>query len=239
MAFVRRFRRSTKPAVKRVSSKDVEEMLAKKVLRLERTIRLRKPEEKFIETSMSAINVTDLSGYVQSLVVVAQGTDYNNRIGDSIRVHRIQGHARISTASSSLGAAPNGEEFIRMHVVLDTQQISDTVPGASTIFASTAGPSVLLNEALSHHRFKILKTSPLMVAARLASSSTPVATLLNQAPTQNAVWNFNIKCNHVVSYNATTGDQIEKNGIYFVFLTSIAADTMDADGIVRVYYTDC
>lgn len=238
MVYVRAVRRVAKAGVKRVSSKDVEDILAKKVLRLERTMRMRKPEEKFIDIGLSAINVVDTTGSVQSLVAIAAGTDFNNRIGDSVRVHRIQGHGRLSTAAASLGALPTADEYCRMHVVLDTQQVADTAPSASAIFASIAGPSVLLNESSTHHRFKVLKSSQLFVAARLASSSTPVATLLSQAPTQNAVWNFNIKCNYVVSYNSTATTDVEKNGIYFVVLSSVSADTLDMDGTVRVYYTD-
>lgn len=232
-------RRKAPVGVKRVSSKDVEVMLAKKVQRLEKSMRIRKPEEKFLDTSLSASNVADSTGSVQSIVSVAAGESENGRVGDSIRVHRIRGHGRVSTQAASLGSAPNNDEFARMHIVQDRQQVADTAPGAGTIFASTAGVSTLLNEGLSHKRFNVLGTSPLFSAARLSPISNPVSTIYAQTPTQTGVWEFDIKCNIVVSYNGTGAGDFEKNGIFFVYLTNIAADTADFDGTLRIYYTDC
>lgn len=224
---------------KRVSSKDVEAMLAKKLMRLERTVRLRKPEEKFVDVGLSAINVADTTGAVQSLVPIAQGSDFNQRIGDSVRIHRIQGHARISTGIGSLGVTPTGEEFARMHIVHDMQQVADTAPAPNIIFQNVSQPaSDLLYEAVFHHRFRVLASSPLYVAARLATTSLSGALTVPICPTQTGIWNFDLKCNHVVSFNGTASTDFEKNGLFFVWLTSIAADTADFDGYVRVYYTD-
>jgi len=232
-------RRKPAAGVKRMSSKDVENVLARKVMKLERTIRLRAPEEKFFDTALSALNIVDTTGAVQSLVGVAQGSDFNNRIGDSIRIHRIEGHVRIATGLFSVGAFPTGEEFLRCNIVLDRQQVSDTAPTVATIFPFPAEPhNNLLNEATSHHRFKILKSGPLWNVARLSSLATPVATAFAYAPTETGVWNFNHICNYVISYNGSAGTDIEKNGIYMTWRSSIAADTADCDGRVRVYYTD-
>lgn len=226
--------------LKRVSSKDVEAMLAKKVLRLERISRARLPEEKFFDTSLSAVNIADISGAIQSIVNVAAGSDYNNRVGDTIRIHRIEGYVRIATGSSSIGAAPTTEQHIRCNLVMDSQQISDTAPNPSAIFAYVEQPEGnILLESLCHKRFKILATSQLWSAAMLASSATPVATLQSLSPTQINVWNFDLKCNIRVSYNGTAGTDFEKNGIYVVWRTNIAADTLDSDGVVRIFYTDC
>lgn len=226
--------------VKRVSSKDVENMLAKKVLRLERISRARRPEEKFLETALSAINITDAAGAIQSLVNVSAGSDFNNRIGDTIRIHRIEGFVRIADGAGSIGSFPTNEQHIRCNVVQDTQQVSDTVASVSTIFPSASEPeSNFLNEALSHKRFKILATSQLWSCAMLASSATPVATLMALTPTQANTWNFDFKCNIRVSYNGTAATDFEKNGVFLTWRTNVAADTVDSDGRVRIYYTDC
>jgi len=225
--------------LKRASSKDVENMLAKKVLRLERISRTRRPEEKFFDTALSAINISDAAGAIISIVNVAAGSDYNNRVGDTIRIHRVEGFVRIADGAGSIGTVPTNEQHIRCNVVQDTQQVSDTSPGVGTVFSSTSEPeSNMLNEAVSHKRFKILATSQLWSCAMLASTSTPVATLLPLSPTQSNTWNFDFKCNIRVSYNGTAGSDFEKNGVYVTWRTNVAADTVDSDGRVRIYYTD-
>lgn len=231
-------RRKPAAGVKRMSSKDVEQVLARKVMKLERTIRLRAPEEKFFDTSLSALNIVDTNGAIQSLVAVAQGSDFNNRIGDSIRIHRLEGYVRISTDPNSLGVTPTGEEYIRCNIIQDRQQVGGTIPSAGTVMAPLQPHHNMLNEQLSHHRFKVLKSSPLWVAARLAHQSVSGALTVPISPTQTGVWNFNVPCNIVCSYNASTGTSIEKNGIYMIWRSTISSDTTDSDGFCRAYYTD-
>lgn len=226
--------------LKRVSSKDVEAMLAKKVLRLERMSRARLPEEKFFDTILSGPNITDTAGAIQSVCSVAAGSDYNNRVGDTIRVHRIEGYVRIATSAASLGAAPTNEQHIRANLIMDTQQVADTAANPGSIWEYVAAPeSNLLRESISHKRFKILATSQLWSAAMLAESATSVATLQSLSPTQLNTWNFDLKCNIRVSFNGTAGGDFEKNGLFVTWRTNIAADTVDSDGVVRIYYTDC
>lgn len=235
----RRYVPAAKKVVQRMSSKQVEVALASKIKKLERTVRARQPEEKFVDISMSFINVVDTVGAVNHLTQVAAGSDFNQRTGDSIRIHRIAGHFRVATGSGSLGAKPTGEEFISASIVVDGQQVGDTSPAASTVFADVTPPSVLLNEAISHRRFKILGTSPLFEAARIAPLSVPVAADSNQAPTQSPVWYYDLPCNLRVAFNGTATSDIEKNGIYMICRSSLTADTVDADGRCRLYYTDC
>jgi len=223
-----------------MSGKEVEKVLAQKVLRLERVARARRPEEKFFDTSLLAVNFTDTSGAAQSIVNVAAGTDYNNRVGDTIRIHRIEGFVRIATGNTSVGISPTNDEHIRCNVVQDLQQVPDTVAGPSTVFVLASEPeSNLLNEASSHKRFKILATSPLWSAAMLNAIGFNGVTDDKLTPTQMNTWNFDFKCNIRVSFNGTAGTDFEKNGVFVTWRTNISADTVDSDGRVRIYYTDC
>lgn len=236
---VRKYVRKAGPVVKRLSAKQVELQLAAKVQRLEKSMRARKPEEKFVDVSLSLINVSDTVGAVQQLTVIAAGTDFNQRVGDTVRIHRICGHFRVATGTGSLGAVPLGEEFISASIVVDGQQVGDTDPTAAAVFAATFPPTVLLNEAISHKRFRILDTSPLFEAARIATSTAPTGSTLGICPTQSPVWYFDIPVDIRSSFNGTASSDIEKNGIYIVARSSLTADTVDCDGRARVYYTDC
>lgn len=234
---VSRYSSSTKSVVP-VSSRQAEANLAKRVMRLSKLVALRKPELKHFDTSLSAINISDTAGASQNLVAIGNGTDDLGRIGDSIRITRIQGHVRISTASGSLGSLPSAEEMIRMNVVQDTQQVSDTIPGPISVFASVGPATQLTNESFNHNRFRVLAASPLFIGARLVAEGTPAAITYFTSPTQSSVWEFDLKCNIVCSYNGTAATDIERNGIYLMWRSSVAADTVDSDGLVCVWFTD-
>lgn len=228
-----------KNVVRRQTAKDVELQLARKVKTLERQMKARAPEEKFVDVSLSFINVASGSGAVGHLTIIAAGSDFNQRIGDTVRIHRITGHLRLATGAGSLGATLSGEEFVSSSIVVDGQQVGDTSPTASAVFADANPPSVLLNEAVSHKRFKILSTSPLLEAARVGPNSVIGVVTYAQAPTQSAVWYYDFPCAIRTSFNGTATTDIEKNGIYMVVRSSIAAASADLDGRCRLYYTDC
>lgn len=233
-------RKGNAAMIKRVSARDVDVLLAKKVQKLERVVRARKPEMKFFDTGLAAANIVDTTGAVQIFNNPPQGTTVQSRVGDSIRVHRIVGHVRIGTGSASVGASPTGDEYMRMSVVQDKQQISDTAPTASDIYNSVLSPqSILLNLALHEGRFNVLATSPLIQLSRITPYVVPVAAANNQAPTQSPVWNFDFKCNILTKFNGANSSDIQKNGVYMVWRTNTPGDTLDTDGFVRIFYTDC
>lgn len=241
MPYKRRYvRKAGSGIVKRVSAKDVDTMLAKKVQKLERAVRVRRPEMKFFDTALSASNIVDTTGAVNLFTNMGQGTDVGGRIGDSIRIHRVVGHVRIGTAAASVGVTPTGDEFARVSIVQDKQQVSDTLPTAGVIYNSVLQPqSLLLNLASSEGRFNVLATSPLFSISRIAPYVTPVAAVNNQCPTQTPVWNFDFKCNVVVKFNGSSTTDIQKNGLYVVWRANTPADTLDSDGTIRIFYTDC
>lgn len=223
----------------RVSAAQVDRNLANEVAKLKRIVRKRAPESKYLDTTLSFANVADTVGAVNHITSLGQGPAEQQRIGDSITVSAIDVLVRVSTATTSIGAAPTGEEAVRFALVQDMQQVADTVPTVGAIMAQVANPhNPLRSIEAGVTRFKILWMSPVIQPARITASSTPVATLTAVSPTQ-ANWSFaHMKCNIKVRFNGSNGTDIEKNGLYVICWTNIAADIVDADGYTRLTYTD-
>lgn len=223
----------------RVSAAQVDRNLASEVAKLKRIVRKRAPEAKYFDTALSFANVADSVGAVQHITALGQGVAEAQRVGDSITVSAIDCLVRVGTTSGSVGAFPNGDEAVRFALVQDTQQVSDTVPTVGAIMVQVANPHNPLKQIESGiHRFKFLWMSPVIQASRITASSTAVATLAALSPTQ-ANWAFaHVKCNLKIRFNGNSGTDIEKNGLYVICWTNVAADTIDADGYTRITYTD-
>lgn len=223
----------------RVSAAQVDRNLANEVAKLKRIVRKRAPELKYFDTSLSYINVADSVGSLQHITAIPAGTAESQRVGDSISVSAVDCLIRVGTTAGSTGALPNGDEAVRFALVQDTQQVSDTVPTVSVIMAQVSNPHNPLKQIETGiSRFKLLWISPVIQPARITASSTPVATLTALSPTQPN-WAFaHVKCNIKVRFNGSAAGDIEKNGLYVICWTNIAADTVDADGYTRITYTD-
>lgn len=223
----------------RVSAAQVDRNLASEVAKLKRIVRKRAPELKYFDTSLSYVNVADSVGAVNHITSMGQGTAESQRVSDSITVSAIDCLVRVGTTSGSTGTAPNGDEAVRFALVQDMQQVSDTVPSVGVIMAQASNPHNPLKQIETGiSRFKILWMSPVIQTARITATSTPVATLTGLSPSQPN-WAFaHVKCNIKVRFNGSSGTDIEKNGLYVICWTNVAADTVDADGFTRITYTD-
>lgn len=223
----------------RVSAAQVDRNLASEVAKLKRIVRKRAPELKYFDTSLSYVNVADSVGAVNHITSMGQGTAESQRVSDSITVSAIDCLVRVGTTSGSTGTAPNGDEAVRFALVQDMQQVSDTLPSVGVIMAQASNPHNPLKQIETGiTRFKILWMSPVIQTARITATSTPVATLTGLSPSQPN-WAFaHVKCNIKVRFNGSSGTDIEKNGLYVICWTNVAADTVDADGFTRITYTD-
>lgn len=223
----------------RVSAAQVDRNLANEVAKLKRAVRKRVPEDKFYDAGISFVNVTDSGGSVYNICTVPAGSGESQRVGDSITVTAIDVLVRLGTSTASTGTFPNGDEAVRFAIVQDMQQVSDTPPTVTQIMAQVGNPhNPLLAIETGLKRFKVLWYSPVIQTSRIISASTPVATLGPLSPTQPN-WAFaHLKCNIKIRYNGTATTDIEKNGLYVICWTNIAADTVDADGFSRLTYTD-
>ncbi len=103
-------------------------------------------ETKIIDTTLSPSSI-DNSGTIVSLTSVAQGLDYNNRIGDSIKLQRIQIRSKILMNTTSTGSV--------MRVILFRDLYQN---GTAPTFTNLLGGAGTLNPInwLLKDRFAIL-----------------------------------------------------------------------------------
>lgn len=213
--------------------------LAKKVAKLQKVVKGIKPEVKYAEITSSFPNISDTAGGVVHQTQIAAGTDLQNRIADKIRIKAIRLQVRISTSSNSIGVLPTNEEFSRFLLVQDLQQVSDTTPAASAIVTTPSSPQFPTPALDSNGRFKWLWVSPLFYHARITSGATVAALITPLTPSQNPIAYYTkTKCDIPVTYNGTATSDIQKNGLYLVCLTNLAADTLDADANIRFDFID-
>lgn len=222
-----------------VSSSQAQVNLAKKVAKLQKVVRGITPEVKFFELTSTFPNISDTAGGVVHQSQIAAGTDITNRIADKVRIKAIRLQVRISTATASIGTTPTHEEFSRFILVQDLQQVSDTTPAASAIVQAPSLPQFPTPALDSNGRFRWLWVSPLFQHARIATSSAVAALTTPLTPSQSPVAFYTkVKCDIPLIFNGTAATDIQKNGLYLVLLTNLAADTLDGDSNVRLDFID-
>jgi len=195
---------------------------------LQRVVRNLAPEIKYLDVDLASSNITT-SGTTTQITAVAQGDTQSTRTGNTINVTSVSIIGRWSKAGDT---AYSGNAFYRWAVVVDKEQVADTLPAASAIF--TGSPIGNFPNLDNLERFRILYLSPVFENARMSSdtdATTSVATI-------NSHWKWSWKGNIKVSYNGTAGTDIEKNGIYVVYLSNDTQDTIDVAATARIGYTD-
>lgn len=232
--------RSVKPAAGTVavSQGAASYALAQKVNRLTKLVKGIQPELKFYELNSAFSNIADTAGAVTSIVGVPQGDAINNRTGNKIRIKKLYVQARVATNTGSIGVSPTNEEFSRVFVVQDLQQASDTDPVPSNVVAVVSLPQTLLDNVQLQGQFKILWASRLIHHARIAQTSLSGALTVPLAPTESPVVIMNKKVDIPVTFNGTAGADLQKNGIFLMVTTSLAADTLDVGFYTRASYID-
>jgi len=187
---------------------------------LQRFVATLKPEIKYHDTSASGLNVA-VTGTVDHITDIAQGDTVSTRTGNAITVVSVTIKGTISDMTNAA--------FYRVAVVQDKQQIADTSPSATNIFSdgiASANPVTAVPTVANLARFNVLWMSKIY--------SGTVVNAGNQIP----YYEFTRKTNIKVSYNGSASTDIEKNGLYVVFLTDSGANIVDFNGLARLGFTD-
>lgn len=186
-------------------------------------------ETKMFTTSVASQDIDDgttKGTYVTQLTSMAQGDGQDQRDGFKVSVSsiHIKGHLVAAT----------GVVKMPISIVLDKQQVSDSVPAYTDIFNGGSGTPLLsmpLRESLSIGRFKVLRT--IMI--------TVYPTGLGVGP-QIVPFDFYIKFKKplAVEFNGANGTDIQKNGVYLCAANwqASAASYGVLSFHLRVNYTD-
>lgn len=157
------------------------------------------------------------NGLVSSRVGITVGDGDSDRTGNSV-------FARAYNFSGSLthNASGSNNQVVRISIVIDQQQISDTAPSYTDIYESVS-PYAHLNSA-TVGRFKVIFSQIYVV---------------NNYDKNLAMVRINLPMRHHVRYNGTTSADIQKGGIYFcVGCDEPTANTPVLAGEHRLSYHD-
>lgn len=156
--------------------------------------------EKF-KHDINVSNNIDYYGTMIPLTNIAIGDTDSTRTGNSIFVRHITNRISVSINPSYVG------DFQRLRIMLliDTQQVSDTQPGAGSVLETTGQTTSFMSLLNSDTvgRFRILKSTYVNV-----TQDNPIRTL---------DWDFNLR--HHVRYNGPLSNDIQKGGIYLLLIS--------------------
>lgn len=173
--------------------------------------------EKYHYDSQISGTPTTTAG-ITHLTNISQGDNDGSRSGNSILVKKITYNVSYNINASA------SNTWIREVILIDRQQISDTPPTYSDVFdvSGTTVIAALLNKA-TLGRFTILRD-------RIFTLNNNGKQLLNRKGS--------IYVNKHVRYNGTTGADIQKNGIYVMYVSNETTNAPQVTSVFRVFYHD-
>jgi len=204
--------------------------LTQQVKSLQRIVRQLQPELKSIDVSVNSSNISTSTGAVVHCTQIAQGDGQNGRTGNLINVRKLDFGIRIQRQTAYTFSP--GQASFRWAVVVDKEQVTDTSPVALSAFEYPGEPWVDFSQILNNERFRYLYVSPVYDLAQMAVNS------ITAIPQTSNMFKFHWDGETKVGYNGSASSDIEKNGIYVVYMTVGSGDELDVDGRVRVQFTD-
>lgn len=206
--------------------------LVQQVKSLQRVVKALSPEKKFFDVSLNQTNVSN-TGAVTHVTGIAEGDSLNTRTGRLINVLSVSVKGSWTRGSTTSTASP----CYRVLLVCDKQQVADTLPSCSDVISDagfSAHPIMVLPNTANLERFRLLYVSPLMESARGMMLGNNGISGMTQSNCVDHTWIGSIK----VEYNGSNAGDIQKNGLYVLFLTDDITSTPDFTGICRVAFTD-
>lgn len=191
---------------------------------LKRKVNQLKPETKCTFVSGAMSNVASAVGNISYLTQIAQGVTKQTRLGDQIRLTRIQ--FRIQCIDSQTNAT--GNLVSRIMIVKDKSAtgVIPTIAGASNSVL-TAASTLAMQLPNTLDRFVILKDMTYN-GNQVVNGDIP-----------GEFW-FDMKCNTVLDY-LDTGAAIGSagsNSLFVIVVTDNTAATSDWNYVANLYFTD-
>lgn len=146
------------------------------------------------------------SGGLDNLCGIAQDDTDAGRTGNSIFVRKLGIRGIVNWNSAVAGSS----QLVRLMVIIDKQQISDTAPGAADVLEST-GSSQAINSFLNSAtvgRFTVLKSIVLRV----------------DADDPQRTFQMNIPLKHHIRYNGGGSGDGQKGLIYLLYVSDASTN---------------
>lgn len=191
---------------------------------LKRKVNQLKPETKCTYVSGQLANVASGTGSISYLSQIAQGVTKQSRLGDQIRLTRVQ--FRIQCIDSQTNVS--GNLVSRIMIVKDKSAtgVIPTIAGASNSIL-TAASTLAMQLPNTLDRFVVLKDMTYN-GNQIVNGDIP-----------GEFW-FDMKCNTVMDY-LDTGAAIGSagsNSLFVVVVTDNTAATSDWNYVANLYFTD-
>lgn len=202
---------------------------------ISRMLRVRglNPELKFFYTTATATAFAG-SGIVDCLVSIAQGSDETNRIGDRIKVKRIEIRGYVQSGNQPFDQASCALVIDRqMNGTVPPMNVSTTATTAAPfVYVSTGAPSggaILKNDNWAK-RFKILKQDQFAANQQIAATGYVE---------KGFVYTANFKYPLDVEFSNTTGasTSVATNAILFCY-SNVGGSTSVMNYVAKVSYFD-
>lgn len=155
------------------------------------------------------------SGAVTSLASIAQGDTLVQRNGNSILAKYLGIRYTVNMNASATNT------ILRTILVKDLQQVSDTAPTLGDVLQD-----VTVNSFLDYKfpgRFSVLMDKTIQLSANGRNGHME---------------KINIPLNTHIKYNGTASTDIQKNGLYLMFVSNESANVPTISGASRLHYYD-
>lgn len=172
-------------------------------------------EKYHYDTAFSSASIPS-AGNITHLTSLAQGDTSVTRTGNSVLLKDC--YVRLFMA---INPAVVTQTRVRMILFFDKQQVSDTSPSVTDVLAAASTESMLNLNASG--RFKIVYSREFVLSAYNNGS---------------LVLNKFFKFSTHVRFNGTAGSDIQRNGLYVLFIGSEATNTPTVSGTFRIGYHD-
>lgn len=162
-------------------------------------------------------NITiDSTGALLSLAAISQGDSDSGRTGNSIFARNLSMNLNVKINASNLAT-----QFVRIVLLQDNQQISDTAPTISDVLDS-AYPNAPLNQSTAG-RFTIIRNWEFY---------------LNASNQPGRVLKKYFKLWHHIRYNGSASTDIQRGGLYLLYISDQATNPPTAGYQIKLGYHD-
>lgn len=206
--------------------------LSKRLSKLEREVKMDRPEMKVVENEIDAVVMTSTATTAwRQLTNIGQGVDEDDKVGRQVRLWRVRGKLNVEFRATVAGGA-TGYQRYRIMVVKDLapDDVSIFPTPAEILQQYGAGPTTKVTSMKNYNRkerFKILWDK--------------LDYVINEAGCDRKMrfYDINIPLNgYKQNYVSNVASATLLQDLYFVAIADAAADGPVITGQLRTYYTD-
>jgi len=174
------------------------------------------PETKLIQIGQSMPNVADTAGAIIYISGVAQGTDFDDRLGSKVRAVMFELNVAITSTAIDIGGDP--ADMTSVYLVKDVLGTGalPSISGTQNSVMASFSPLAAFVNPLTRDRFKILRQWDVS-AATITTGNTL------------SLMKWRVPVSGLTEYTDTTVNVSgsHKNAYYVIALTNMAADAFD------------